>query len=108
MALSIVVSRGLQPFLPNRPTWATPFVKEFSQQGEMVCPDPKKRSLGGATFLLGIFLVGLVLQTVTVFYPHLNVKKTAVAPAISWVMDLPQSKNVFDTNIRPYSSFSLP
>lgn len=74
----------------------------------MVSPAPKKRLLGGATILLVIFLVGLVLQLVTVFYPHLDLNTTAVAPAISWVIDLPQSKNNFDRKIRLYSSFSLP
>ena len=107
MALCIIVCRALGPFLLNWPTWASPFVKEFSPQGAMVSPAPKKRLLGGATMLLVIFLVGLVLQLVTVFYPHLDLNTTAVAPAISWVIDLPQSKNCFDRKIRPYSSFSL-
>ena len=103
MAICIVIGRGLQPFLHYRPTWATPFVKETSQQGDIINPDPKKWSARGATILLAIFLAGLVLHLVTVFYPHLNT--TAVARAIAWVIDLPKSKNLVDMEIRPYSSF---
>lgn len=105
MAVCIVVGRGLQPILLNRPTWATAFVKEINQPGGMISPDPKRQSARGATTLLVIFLVGLVLHLVTVFYPHPN--SMAVAPAISWVIYLPKIKNLFDINIRPYSSFWL-
>ena len=104
MAICILLVRGLQPLLLNRPTWATPFVKEFSQQRDMLGQDPKKRSARSETILLLMFLVGLVLSLVAVFHPHLNT--TAVAPAISWVLvtDLPKIKNPFDVKIRLYSS----
>lgn len=103
MAICILLVRGLQPLLFNQLTWATPFVKEFSQQGGTIGQDPKKRSARSATILLLIFLVGLGLSLVTVFHPHLNT--TAVAPAISWVLvtDLPKIKNPFDVKIRPSS-----
>ncbi len=103
MAICIVVARFLQPFLHYRPAWATPFVKEIRQQGDMISPDPKKWSARGSKILLAIFLAGLLLHLVTVFYPHLNT--TALAPAVSWVNDLPQSKNISNMEIRPYSSF---
>lgn len=71
----------------------------------MIGPDPKQRSARSATILLLIFLVGLGLNLVTLFHPHLNT--TAVASAISWVIDvidLPKIKNPVDIYIRPYSS----
>ena len=105
IAICILVGRGLQPLFPHRPSWATPFITEFGQQGAMVSTDSKQRSTRSATLLLVLFLVGLALHLVTVFYPHLNI--TAAAPAISWVNNFLEYKNTFDTKIRSCSSFSL-
>lgn len=91
MAICIALGRGLQPLLSNRrPTWATPFVKEFTQQVGMTSLDQKKRPTRSANILLVICLAGFGLRLVTVFtmfYPHLST--TTVAPCISWVTDLP-------------------
>ena len=102
MAVCIIVSRWLQPLFPHRPLWATPFAKEFGQQRITASPEPIQRP---ARILLILFLIGLVLRLVTTFHPHLNV--TVVAPAISWVIGVPKSKNPFDIEIRPYSLLSL-
>lgn len=104
MAICVVFGRGLQHLLSIRPAWATPFVKEFSQQRDTISSDPKKRSARSSTILLLIFVVGLGLSLVTVFHPHLNT--TALAPAISWVLvtEFPNRMNPSDVRIRLYSS----
>ena len=68
----------------------------------MVSPDPKQRSARSATILLVLSTVGLVLHLVITFYPNLNI--VMLAPAITWVIELPKSKNPFNVRIRPYSS----
>ena len=90
VAICILVGRGLQPFLPNRPTWATPFAKEFGQKGSMISPQPKTQSARGTTLLLVFSLGGLVLHLVTVFHPHFST--LAVAPTITSVINLSKRK----------------
>ena len=105
VAICLLVGRILRPLLPHRPLWATTFTKEFGEQRVMVSPDPKQQSALSTAILLGLFLAGLVLRLVTVFYPSLSI--TVVAPAISWVTRLPENEKPIDIKIRPYSLFSL-
>ena len=105
MAICLLVGRILRPLLPYRPLWATTFTKEFCEQSVMASPDPKQRLARSTSILLGLFLAGLVLRLVTVFYPSLSI--TVLAPAISWVTRLPESGKPIDVKIRPYSLSSL-
>ena len=98
MAICLLVGRILWPLFPHRPLWATTFTKEFDEQRVMASPDPKLRSARSTTTLPGLFLAGLVLRLVTVFYPSLSI--TVLAPAISWVTRLPENGNPIDIKIR--------
>ena len=106
MAICLLVGRILRPLLPHRPLWATTFTKEFCEQRVTASPNPKQRSARSTSILLGLFLAGLVSRLVTVFYPSLGI--TVLAPAISWVIRLPESEKRVNIKIRPYSLSSLP
>ena len=99
VAICLLAGRILRPLFPHRPSWATTFTKEFGEQRVMASPDSKQRSARSTTILLGLFLAGLVLRLVTVFYPSLSI--TVSAPAISWVTRLPESEKPIDIKIRP-------
>ena len=100
MAMCIFVGRGVQSLLPNPPSWATRFIKEFDQQGGiLVNKNPKGWSGRCTSVLLVMFLIGFVSDIVAVVCPRLNT--AALTTAIPWVVDLSKSTNLFDVIARP-------
>ncbi|ORY09507.1 hypothetical protein BCR34DRAFT_602769 [Clohesyomyces aquaticus] len=65
-----------------RPRWTKPFIVETKDHPDDLAPVASKRTMAATYALLSVSLVGLALQTVTVFLPTRNI--AAINPSIAW------------------------
>ena len=86
-AIGVVSCRMVWPLRCYLPKWAKHFVQETEKQPEAPSAAANPPLLSQSTSgLLCLFLIALILQTVAVFYPLLDLM--AVPPAVTWAVAL--------------------
>ncbi|KAF2260724.1 hypothetical protein CC78DRAFT_620017 [Lojkania enalia] len=78
----ILLTYSLRLFNAYQPAWTKPFVKEAKESPDELATDERRRPYSATYCLLGISVVGLISQIVTIFVPPWHFD--AIYPSIAW------------------------
>jgi hypothetical protein len=83
IAALVLLTYSLQIFRAYQPRWTKPFIEEAKEKAADLEDEPKHSTPIVTLSLLGILVVGLLLQILAVFLPTRQILE--VYPAVAWV-----------------------
>jgi hypothetical protein len=83
IAAFVLLTYSLQIFRAYQPRWTKPFIEEAKEKATDLEDEPKHPTPIVTLSLLGIVVVGLLLQILTVFFPKRQILE--IYPAVAWV-----------------------